>query len=186
MDYETKPLSRIAIRNIATNMRRAFGIFSDYEPFPVLLALDKMSSLFPNTTYEVVEDTALDGNVFACCMPKPEGGFVIYIKQTVYDGAYYENIPSFLCFICHEICHVVLFYLGFTPISNRAVSNTEAIPSFKSVEWQAKALCGEVTIPYEATKGMKAKEIMEKYPVTEASAKYRVKLDKRISDCYRK
>lgn len=43
----------------------------------------------------------------------------------------------------------------------------------------AKALCGEVTIPYDATKGMKAKEIVTKYHVTEASAKYRRKQDKK-------
>ena len=52
------------------------------------------------------------------------------------------------------------------------------IPAYCSVAWQSKALCGELTIPYQATIGMKAKAIMEKYPVTEASAKYRVKQDK--------
>lgn len=179
MDYETKPVSRTQLRIMAKYVRAMFDCKSDEEPFPVLFALEKLSDLFPNTTYDVVEDTDLPGNVFACCMPKPEGGFIIYIKQTVYDGACYNKNTAFLCFICHEICHVVLFYLGFTPVSNRTILEMGEIPSYRSVEWQAKALCGEVTIPYEATKGMKAKEIMAKYPVTEASARYRVKQDKK-------
>lgn len=179
MDYETKPVSRAQLRFIAKYIRRAFGCESDETPFPVLFALERLSDLFSETGYEIVDDSELPGNVFACCMPKSDGGFVIYIKQTVYEGAYYNNNTAFLSFICHEICHVVLFYLGFTPVSNRAVAETDNIPSYRSVEWQAKALCGEVTIPYDATKGMKAKEIVTKYRVTEASAKYRVKQDKK-------
>lgn len=179
MDYETKPISRAGLRQIAKLFREISGCSTDDVPFPVLLVLDKLSTFFPNTTYEIIEDSELPGNVFACCMPKPEGGFTIKIKQTVYDGAYYNNNAAFLSFICHEICHVVLFYLGFTPISNRAIKEIGEIPPYRCVEWQAKALCGEVLIPYEATKGMNVKEIMAKYCVTEASAKYRVKQDKK-------
>ena len=177
MDYETKPVSRVGLRLIAKSVREIFGCKSDYEPFPVLFALEQLSELFQNTNYEIVEDTYLPANVFACCMMKPGGGFVIYIKQSVYDGACYNNNVAFLSFICHEICHVVLFYIGFTPISNRTIKEMGDVPSYKSVEWQAKALCGEVLIPFEATIGMKPKAIMQKYNVTEASAKYRRKLD---------
>lgn len=180
MDYETKPISRAGLRVIAKAIRKTFGCQTDDEPFPVLLALEKLKDIFPNTTYQIVEDTDLPGNIFACCMPKPEGGFAIYIKQTVYDGACYNNNTAFLSFICHEICHVTLFFLGFTPVSNRTIEEMKTIPPYRSVEWQAKALCGEITIPYEATIGMTAKEIMAKYNVTEASAKYRIKQDKKI------
>lgn len=103
---------------------------------------------------------------------------MIEIKQTVYDGACYHGNRAFLCFICHEICHVILSILVM-PVSTRTLAKDEEIPAYCSVEWQAKALCGELTIPYDATVGMKAKAIMEKYPVTEASAKYRVKQDKK-------
>ena len=81
--------------------------------------------------------------------------------------------------VTHEICHVILFYLGHTPVSTRTLAKDEEIPAYCNVEWQAKALCGELTILYVATVGMKAKAIMEKYPVTEASAKYRVKQGKK-------
>ena len=175
MDYETKPLSRAAIRNIASYMRRVFGVYSDNEPFPVLYALEKLPDLFKGTTYKVVEDDKLPGNIYACCYFNPEGGFVIEIKETVYNGAYYNNNGAFLCFICHEICHVILFYLGYTPISAKSFDNITDIPPYKSVEWQAKALCGEITIPFDATAGMSAKEIVAKYNVSLQSARYRTK-----------
>ena len=178
MDYMTKPLSRITIRQISKYVRRIFGL-NESEPFPVLEILERTCIIFEGTEFFVREDDELPADVFAWCYPKPEGGFMIEIKQTVYDGAYYHCNRAFLCFICHEICHVILFYLGYTPISTRTLAKDEEIPAYCSVEWQAKALCGELTIPYDATVGMKAKAIMEKYPVTEASAKYRVKQDKK-------
>ena len=177
MDYRTKPLSRATIRKISKLIRKIFGLSYD-EPFPVLNALEMIGSIFKDTTYDVLEDDKLPGNVFAWCYPKPDGGFKIEIKQTVYDGAYNDSNVAFLCFICHEICHIVLFYLGYTPISTRTLQKNEQIPAYCSVEWQAKALCGELTIPYEATIGMTAKEIVKHYPVTMQSAKYRVKQDK--------
>lgn len=68
-----------------------------------------------------------------------------------------------------------LFEIGFKPIYSRSFSKGE-IPAYRSVEWQAKALCGEVMIPYEESQGLKKSEIIEKYNVSEAFAKYRLKL----------
>lgn len=173
MDYMTKPLSRKAIRNIGKCIRKIFKVSED-KPFPVLQVLDKLSLFFHNAEYQVLEDNRLLPNVFAWCYQKPDGGFMIEIKQTVYDGAYNNNY-TFLCFICHEICHIILFYLGFTPISTRTLDKNINIPAYRSVEWQAKALCGELTIPYEATANMNASEIVEKYHVSKQSAIYRVR-----------
>jgi hypothetical protein len=140
--------------------------------------LEKLPDIVDNTNFEIVDDDDLPANVFAQCFPKPEGGFVIQIKKTVYNGACYDDNYVLLCFICHEICHVLLFWIGFTPVSTRAFGDTEIEP-FRSVEWQAKALTGEVMIPYEASKGMTSKAIVEKYHVTKKSADYRVKQDKK-------
>lgn len=175
MDYITKPVSRAALRKISEVIRGIFGCKSGNEPFPVLDALEKLPDIVPNTTCCIVKDDDLPKTVFAQCRPTYDGGFIIEIKQTVYDGARRDKNTAFMSFICHEICHVVLFYLGFTPISERSISDNTQVERFRRVEWQAMALCGEVTIPYEATKGMSVQEIVERYNVTEASAKYRVK-----------
>ena len=178
MDYITKPTSRATLRRFSKIVRAIFGCESDDEPFPVLQALEKLPDVIEDASFEIIDDNDLPANVFAQCYPKPEGGFVIQIKETVYDGACYNDNYAFLCFICHEICHVLLFWIGFTPISARAFGDTEIEP-FRSVEWQAKALTGEVMIPYEASKGMTSKAIVEKYHVTKKSADYRVKQDKK-------
>ena len=106
MDYMTKPLSRIAIRQISKYVRRIFGL-NESEPFPVLEILERTCIIFEGTEYSVLEDDKLPADVFAWCYPKPEGGFMIEIKQTVYDDACYHGNRAFLCFICHEICHVI-------------------------------------------------------------------------------
>lgn len=56
----------------------------------------------------------------------------------------------------------------------RSFNNNE-LPAYVSVEWQAKALCGEVMMPYEATKNMSTEEIVNKYGVSKSSAQYRKK-----------
>ncbi len=111
----------------------------------------------------------------ARCIPNDQGGFTIEIKESIYVGAYEKQIGAFLGFICHEICHIFLFRIGFTPIFERSFENNE-LPAYCSVEWQAKALCAEVMIPYEETKGMSVSSIENTYHVSKAFAKNRKKL----------
>ena len=111
----------------------------------------------------------------AQCTPNDQGGFTIEIKESVYAGAYENQIGAFLGFICHEICHIFLFRIGFTPIFERSFENNE-LPAYCSVEWQAKALCAEVMIPYDETEGMSASLIENTYHVSKAFAKNRKKI----------
>ena len=111
----------------------------------------------------------------ARCIPNDLGGFTIEIKETVYDGAYEKQIGAFLGFICHEICHIFLFYIGFRPVFERGFENNE-LPAYCSVEWQAKALCAEVMIPFEESQGMSVTLIENIYHVSKAFAKNRKKL----------
>ena len=114
----------------------------------------------------------------ARCTPNNQQGFTIEIKETVYIGAYEKQIGAFLGFICHEICHVFLFKIGFMPVFERSFEDNE-LPAYCSVEWQAKALCAEVMIPYRETIGMKADDIEEKYHVSKAFAKKRCKMERK-------
>jgi hypothetical protein len=47
------------------------------------------------------------------------------------------------------------------------------MPLYCSVEWQVKALTGEIAMPYEETKEMSVPEIMKKYNVSKGFAKKR-------------
>ena len=70
-------------------------------------------------TYAVLEDSKFAPNIAARCLPDGNGNFVIEIRESVYSGAR-RNIGAYLGHICHEICHVFLFKLGYTPITERS------------------------------------------------------------------
>ncbi len=177
MDYETKPTSRDDLRRFSTYFRKLFDV-PETGPFPVLEALDKVGEVFEGSNYIIVEDRQLPPNTMAQCSANDTGGFTIEIKESVYKGAYENQVGAFLGFICHEICHVFLFEIGFTPIYARSIENN-AIPAYRSVEWQAKALCAEVMIPYKESVGMKPKQLIAYYHVSQAFATKRRQLGKR-------
>ena len=122
------------------------------------------------TTYIIVEDCDLPEHIPARCYLDNEN-FVIEIKRSIYEGAY-NNVGWCRGIICHEICHVFLYKIGFTPIWERSFENNE-LPAYCSVEWQTKALCGEVMMPYEQTQNMSQNTIMETYGVSRGFAKTR-------------
>lgn len=49
---------------------------------------------------------------------------------------------------------------------------------YESIEWQAKALAGEVLIPYEATINLTFKEIVTKCKVSDDAALKRLRINK--------
>lgn len=66
-------------------------------------------------------------------------------------------------YICHEICHFFLIEVfGYYPIYNVCLSENRQIPKYRSMEWQAKALCGEVMIDYKKCSNMTISDIMKK------------------------
>lgn len=177
MDYLTKPTSRNDLRRYAAYFRKIFGVPAT-GAFPVLTALEKLPDIFENCNYSVVEDSALPPKTMARCTPNDQGGFTVEIKDSIYCGAFEKNIGAFRGFICHELAHVFLFKIGFTPIYERSFSNNE-LPAYRSVEWQAKALCAEIMIPFDESRGMSVDCIKERYHVSKAFAEKRRNLERR-------
>ena len=157
MDYKTKPLSRMDIRKLAKIFRKAFHA-SPIGPFPVLLALERLPDLFPGSNYVIVEDDYLDATVPCRCIPNDNApdSFTIEIKESVYNGAY-NGVGAYRDHICHELCHLFLFHLGYRPVVERCYREGE-LKKYESVEWQAKALCGEVMLPFKETQGFENPE----------------------------
>ena len=167
----TKPLSRKELRSLASLFRIIFKSELNGS-FNVLNALETLPDVFPGSTYLVVEDNDLPANIPARCSPDENGNFIVEIKNSVYQGAYKKKIGAYRGFICHEICHVFLYKIGFTPIFNRQFDNN-AIPAYRSVEWQAKALCREVMMPYNETADLSSGEIIHMYGVSKGFAETR-------------
>lgn len=174
MDYPTKPITRAELRDIAAALRSIFKVPND-KPFPVLEVLDLLPIYLPGTSFEIVEDHELDENVPAQCVLQSDGTYIIFIKETVYEGAYKYHTGGYLNHILHEICHRLLFHFGYTPISQRSFSN-KSIPAYCSVEWQAKALCGELMVPHEAAKTLSVPEIVKRYHTSYDAAEYQKKV----------
>jgi hypothetical protein len=168
LDYITKPVSRKQLRQYAVLFRELFDV-SQGGPFPVLDALEMLPNVFEGSTYVVVQDDELPKNVVAQCVKNEGKGFTIEIKQYVYDGAL-ERIGAYCGFILHEMAHIFMYEIGYTPILQRSF---EKMPLYCSVEWQVKALTGEIAMPYEETKEMSVPEIMKKYNVSKGFAKKR-------------
>ena len=170
MDYKTKPTSREELRGIARFVRKLFKCKNKYR-FDVMDAFEKIPSVIPAVTCLVVEDDEIEGDIPARCVPDFEGHYTIEVKSSIYDGAA-EGIGGYRAHILHEICHAILCLLGFTPILDRAFKNNELKP-FESMGWQAKALCGEIMMPYEETEGMTVRQIMNYCKVSAEAAQLR-------------
>ena len=172
MDYLTNPVSRKKLREFAFILRTMFDIAVTGK-FPVLDALEKLHIVFPKSFFTIVDDSELPATIPARCVLLKNGGFEIQIRQTTYDGAY-KHIGAYRDHITHEICHVFLYNVGFTPIMQRTLSHSH-VPCYCTAEWQAKALCGEVMMPYDETSDMYTYEIEEKYGVSSEQANYRMR-----------
>lgn len=170
MDYQTKPTSRKQLRALSKIFRKLFGL-DQTSPFPVLIALERMPDVFPGTTFHIVENNYLPPNIPARCFPDDVGDFRIEIKEKVYNDAY-NGQGGARSFICHEMCHVFMYKIGFTPVMNRSFANN-VLPAYCSIEWQVKALCGEIMMPYEETQFMSEWEIAQRFQVSFDSARMR-------------
>jgi hypothetical protein len=172
MDYETKATNRKELRLFARLFRSICGV-SENEPINPIELLDKLPDLegFGDVRYEIVYGNELSGNVPAQCT-KDDEGYLIQIKESVYERAYEKKSGGDRMHIMHEIMHTFADKLGFKPVFARRLSTT--IPSYMSLEWIVKALAGEVMMPYEATRNMSKEQLMKTYGVSEAAANKRL------------
>ena len=170
VDYETKPLSRRKIRILAKAIRLFFKIKSI--KFPVMDILEQLDEY--GVTYIVEEDKKFKKDVMAYLEPNIDG-YCIHIRNSVYDGAC-EGEGNCIGYICHEECHFFLIeFFGFKPIFGRAL-NERKIPACRSMEWQAKAMCGELMIPINECYAMTVEEIVDETNSSFQQAEYFVEV----------
>lgn len=167
IDYETKPLTRKRIRLMANIIRTAFKIES--LEFPAIKMLDILEQLF-GVNYDILPDDEFGIGVMAY-FEQNDSECSIYIRESVYNAAC-NGSGKDIGFITHEISHFFLIKIfNFGPIYRKSIKNKK-IPAYKSIEWQAKALCGELMIPYNEFKNASIEEICEKTNSSYAQAEY--------------
>ena len=179
MDYESRiSLKRIQIREIARFTRKLLKIRT--VKFPVLKCLEKLIDKFPNNLYySILSDDEFEKNVMAALV-KEENMYCIRIRETVYEKAV-NGDRACIGFICHEICHFILIhifkagpveYINDSGLFYTSSFEDESLPRYKSMEWQAMALCGELMIPYDKCKNYSFKEIVRRTNSSDKQTKY--------------
>lgn len=180
MDYESRlSLSRIQIREISKFARKMLKIKT--VKFPVLKALERLIDKFPmNLYYHILPDNEFETNVMAELVPEGNDVYCIKIRESVYEKAVNDDRAS-LGFICHEMCHFILIlifeagptlYKGENGLVYAGSFKDKELPLYKSMEWQAMALCGEVMIPYEKCKNYSFNQIVNRTHSSDEQTKY--------------
>ena len=170
IDYETYPLSRNDLRFFTRVIRQKLNI--KVSKIPVIKLLDVFEQEY-GVLLSIEPDEEFEDKVVAYLTSESNGTHIIHVRNSVYDRAC-EGDKTCIGFICHEMCHYFLIaWFGYTPIYGRTLGN-KRIDRFRSMEWQAKALCGELMIPYDEFLDADIHEIMEKTDSSFSQARYYV------------
>ena len=180
MVYESRSsLSRIQVREISKFVRRLLKITTI--KFPVIKALEKLIDKFSNNLYyRILPDNELETNIMAELVPEDNDIYCIKIHETIYEKAV-NGARCSLGFVCHEMCHFILIhifdagpvlYKGENGLVYARSLKDKELPRYKSMEWQAMALCGEIMIPYEKCKNYTFKQIVSRTDSSNEQTKY--------------
>ena len=171
MDFETTPITRDNIRYFANLIRKNYKIRTI--KFPVLKFLEKIEEYTNDAvSYLVEDDMCFESGVMAYIECSEDfTNYCIHIRESVYVKAYQDSHAD-IGYIMHEICHYFMIgVLGCRP--NMSICcTTNKIPAYKSAEWQAMALCGELMIPYERCKNKTLNQICSVTGSSRAQARY--------------
>ncbi len=176
MDGITRPVSRLVLREIANKFRERFcqnGLYIN-----VLALIEIFPIYFPKCIIVIVADNELGDGIPSTIeknIYQNDEKYIIKIKESVYERAC-NGSGGDRMHIIHEMSHYILIEeYDFKPITARSYGDIHVRYKPRSIEWQAKALAGEIMMPYELTKGMTAKEISKKCGVSIDAAKMRTK-----------
>lgn len=155
IDYKTKPISRSKIREFSKIIRKELNFKSLKIPIEDLM--NKVSFKY-GVTFLIEEDEEFLKGV-VCYLNLMDEKVFIHIRNSVYENACCNDHKS-IGFIIHEICHFYLIKIfNYYPI-NGLKYESRKLDNYESMEWQAKALCGELMIPYESFKDKTIEEIV--------------------------
>ncbi|MBO4578752.1 MAG: ImmA/IrrE family metallo-endopeptidase [Clostridiales bacterium] len=140
-NYFSQTISRKEMRKLAYAIRKEFGYLHEWW-IPVETLLDQMCKVFPEFSYEIIDDEEWhDPTAYADTDILEK---TIRIRESVYEKAC-KGYGCDRMIIAHEIAH---YFLICVIRLNLYFSNGEKIKPCNDPEWQAKCLAGELLIPY--------------------------------------
>lgn len=153
MSVKCEPISRNALREYVYKIRKELGLEKKLY-FPIVNFLEIMPEIFQDFSFQIVEDDEMESYKHAETDVNNE---IIYIKQSVYNGACEGNGRDRFT-IAHEIGHYLLL-----SVSKVKFSRTSSTPKvYEDPEWQANVFAGELLVPHHLIKRYKRPETIAK------------------------
>lgn len=141
--YQVPPMSRKQIRNVAKNIRRINKemIGQDAPFFPIVQFLDvTLTKHMEDFSLEILDEYEM-GEAHGVTYPDEH---LIQIRSDVYKWACHDQGRDRMT-LAHELGHYVLH----SDIGLARMAAMGSIKPFRSSEWQANALAGELLISAE-------------------------------------
>ena len=136
---EVPPLSIKQIRQIAANVRNSLGIKKPY--FPIIDVLELvLPKIYPNYSF-IIGDNSEMGNNHGLTYTNEK---IIVLKEEVYDSAC-DGKGRDRMTATHEFSHLILHQ----NIPFARSTSSDLISAFRSSEWQANCLAGELLVSYQ-------------------------------------
>lgn len=169
-----KSLSRNKARLFAKLIKETFNLGSS--KVDIARLLEKLPNTNENMNVEIVDDEEMAKGDYAYFVPDFENGkSVIIISNKVYESACGSGSTSGRdrMTIAHEIAHYFLMMnFGYRPIEKY---RSGQVSPFNDPEWQAKALAGEIMMPFEETDSfMNPSDLANEFGVSFDAADYRI------------
>lgn len=166
MEYISEPMQRKTLREFAKIIRKKMCV-EDIIYLPVVTILENiMPLLFPGFTYDIVRKSELPDNRHA---ETDVVNKIVKIREDVYLGAINGNGRDRMT-IMHEIAHYILIVVYGVKFARNF--GGKDIRAYKSPEWQAKALAGEIMCPHNIIKSLSVEKVAKKCGVSISAAKY--------------
>lgn len=161
-----KPRSRKEIREIALFIREIYSS-ERVTSFPILKFMEYVIPEFIEGFQYIIKDDSEMGDCDGKTFPEKR---LIYLKRSVYDGAYYKN-PRDRFTVAHEVGHLLLH-------DNESISygrTNKPIKPYENPEWQANTFAAELLIPINQIRNLSPYEISEMFNVSLSAAKIQLK-----------
>jgi len=170
MFYIANAISRLNLRELATDIRKAVG-YENKPYFPIVEFMENvMPKMFPGFNYEIVDDDELEGKE-GLTLPHEK---LIVLPNVVYTEALAGRGRARFS-VAHEVSHYFLIDDGNIAFARYNMS----IPTYQNPEWQANTLASEILIVPKLSVGMSCVDIENAFGVSNAAAKVHLKQKKR-------
>jgi uncharacterized protein DUF955 len=157
------------IEKVARKLRVEFGYRNEVKVDILDVVEFKLSTLFPDFSFVVIEDKSEADDVLALTRAEP---LEIVLKESIYQQAINEH-PQARFILAHELGHLMLHRKYIHPMADILLDDIRSPDS--GFEGEADWFAGAFLIPSEVINCMAPKDIATRFGVSESLAQERLR-----------